>query len=229
MPNITGGSATIDGGVRLAWADPAEFDRARALRLLGPAERARAAGDGACRPARPIPPRADAAARPRRGRRRASRPEEVDGDGRRASAAAPSTGGPALRWPDAAGPPPTRRAWPRAHGLVVAALAPAGRRGRRRRGAAAGVARPRGRAPRGRIADACSAAASRSAVRRWVRAEAVLKADGRGLRVEPGRGRRATGALATRRRRARRAYRIVDRRIEGCLVSVAVVGPVPRP
>ena len=37
------GSLTIDGGVRLAWAHPAEFDRARALHLLGPAERVRAA------------------------------------------------------------------------------------------------------------------------------------------------------------------------------------------
>ena len=62
-------------------------------------------------------------------------------------------------------------------------------------------------------------------MRRWVRAEAVLKADGRGLRVDP-------GAVVVRGALARigdepTPYRIVDRRIAGCLVSVAV-GPVPR-
>ena len=131
-------------------------------------------------------------------------------------------GRPELQWPDAAGPPPNVTL-ASCSGLVVAALAPPG--------VPVGVdVEPRraslGREPM-RRADLAMVLGgpSRSAVRRWVRAEAVLKADGRGLRVDP-------GAVVVRGRLARvggepTPYRIVDRRIAGCLVSVAV-GPVPR-
>jgi len=59
-----------------------------------------------------------------------------------------------------------------------------------------------------------------TAIRRWVRAEAVLKADGRGLRVDPAHV-RFDGDRARLPDRADE-FRLVDRRIDGCLVSVAV-------
>ncbi|RZS68822.1 4'-phosphopantetheinyl transferase [Agromyces ramosus] len=217
---MTGGSGVIGGGVRLAWADPAEFDLARAWRLLAPAEVARATEIAdAARRNRFLLGRmllrdlaADAGGLP---------PERVT-----VTAACERCGGehgrPALRWPDAAGPPPnvTVASCPR---LVVAALAPPGIR--------VGVdVEPRRAPPGHEPARRTELAAvlggpSRSAVRRWVRAEAVLKADGRGLRVDP-------ASVVVRRRLARiggepAPYRIVDRRIADCLVSVAA-GPAPR-
>jgi 4'-phosphopantetheinyl transferase len=220
MPSISGGSGTIGGGVRLAWADPTGFDRARAERLLGPAEAARAAATShAGRRERFLLGRmllrdlaADVGG---------ILPEEVmvTAECDRCGA---EHGRPALRWPDAAGRPPSVSV-ASCSGLVVAALAPSG--------VPVGVDVERRRASPGhepsRRADlaAVLGGSSRSAVRRWVHAEAVLKADGRGLRVD-------AGSVVVRGRVARiggesTPYRIVDRRIAGCLVSVAV-GPVPR-
>ncbi len=211
-PSSRRGSLAIADGVRVGWGRPAAFDRDRALGLLGAAERARAAGLAARRPPRPVPPRADAAARPRRGRgRHAGRA----GRGRRprASAAALEHGRPRLRWPDAAGPAPVGR--PRVVRRAGGRRArPAGRRGRGRRGAAAGGRVPRrggGTARRDR--PTCSAARAARAIRRWVRAEAVLKADGRGLRVEPAHV-RFDGDRARLPDRADE-FRLVDRRIDG--------------
>ena len=218
---MAGGSITIDGGVRLAWADPAEFDRAQARRLLGAAERVRAAGTQ----------RADQRDRFLLGRLLVRclaadiggiGPEEVN-----VTATCERCGReharPRVSWPAAAGPTPSV-SLASCDGLVVAALAPAA--------VAVGVdverPRPTSRAAeaerRGAVADLVGGR-RRTALRRWVRAEAVLKADGRGLRVDP-------GAVVVRGRLARvggepTPYRIVDRRIAGCLVSVAV-GPVPR-
>jgi 4'-phosphopantetheinyl transferase len=206
--------------VRLAWADPTGFDRTRAQRLLGPAEAARAAETAhAGRRDRFLLGRmllrdlaADVGGIP---------PEDVTVTAVCGRCGA-EHGRPSLRWPDAAGPPPSVTVASCA-GLVVAALAPPG--------VPVGVDVEPQRASSGhestRRADLATVlgGSSRSAVRRWVRAEAVLKADGRGLQVDP-------GSLVVRGRLARvggepTPYRIVDRRIAGCLVSVAV-GPVPR-
>jgi 4'-phosphopantetheinyl transferase len=214
------GSGTIGGGVRLAWADPAGFDRARAQRLLGSAEATRAAETAhAGRRDRFLLGRmllrdlaADAAGIP---------PETVTVTAVCGRCGA-EHGRPALLWPDAAGPPPSVTV-ASCSALVVAALAPPG--------VPVGVDVEPQRASAGheptRRADLAVVlgGSSRSAVRRWVRAEAVLKADGRGLRVDP-------GSVVVRGRVARiggepTPYRIVDRRVAGCLVSVAV-GPVPR-
>jgi 4'-phosphopantetheinyl transferase len=219
MPSITGGSGTIDGGVSFAWADPRAFDHARASRLLGDAERVRAAGI------------ADAARRDRflLGRMLLRDLAAVAGGLLREEVRVTAVcarcgaehGRPALRWPDAAGPPPSVSV-ASCPILVVAALAPPG--------VPVGVdVEPRRASPDrepARRADLATVLGgpSRSAVRRWVRAEAVLKADGRGLRVDP-------GSVIVRTRLARiggepTPYRLIDRRIAGCLVSVAV-GPAP--
>jgi 4'-phosphopantetheinyl transferase len=219
---VAGGSLTIDGGVRLAWAHPAEFDRARALRLLGAAERVRAA---------------ETVLAEQRDRFLLGRllvrdlaadagevgPEEVS-----VTATCERCGGehgrPRVSWPDAAGPPPSV-SLASCRGLVVAALAPADVT------VGVDVERPRAATSRTEEAERREAVGDlvggprRTAIRRWVRTEAVLKADGRGLRVEP-------AAVVFARGRAHLEdrpvdYLVLDRRIAGCLVSVAV-GPVPR-
>ena len=215
------GSITIGGGVRLAWAHPADFDRARARRLLGAAERVRAAATE----------RADQRDRFLLGRLLVRdlaadaggiRPEEVN-----VTATCEHCGRehsrPRVSWPAAAGPPPSV-SLASCDGLVVAALAPAA--------VPVGVDVERSRATTSRTAEAERRGAvtdlvggsRRTAIRRWVRAEAVLKADGRGLRVEPA----AVVVADGRAHLADRAvdFLIVDRRIAGCLVSVAV-GSVP--
>jgi 4'-phosphopantetheinyl transferase len=136
-------------------------------------------------------------------------------------------GRPRLRWADAQAPPPTASLASCAH-LVVAAIAPTG--------VAVGVDVEPARMPR--EADAARRRAivellggtPRTAVRRWVRAEAVLKADGRGLRVEPGQvafseARGARDGVTARVLDAPTVYDLADRRIEGCLVSLAVARP----
>ena len=132
-------------------------------------------------------------------------------------------GRPRIEWPDTAGP-----AWSASISscpdLVVAAVAPAG--------AAVGVDVEPGRSAesRGREAERRRAVVeligepTRTAIRRWVRTEAVLKADGRGLRVEPDLVR--FDGTAARLDDRQQVYRVVDRRIDGCLVSVAVAGPI---
>ncbi|GAA1807992.1 hypothetical protein [Agromyces neolithicus] len=223
------GSATLDGGVRLAWANPDEFDRGRALHLLGSTERARAVAT---------------THQGLRDRfllgRMLLRDLAAEAGGMRAEAVEVAAvcercgaehGRPQLRWSDAPAPPPTASLASCAH-LVIAAIAPAG--------ITVGVDVEPARVPR--EADAARRGAivellggtTRTAVRRWVRAEAVLKADGRGLRVEPGRvaftetsggsggsGRRVTARLPD----APTVYDLFDRRIEGCLVSLAVARP----
>jgi 4'-phosphopantetheinyl transferase len=128
-------------------------------------------------------------------------------------------GRPRLRWPDAAGPTPSV-GLASCDGLVVAALGPPE--------VAVGidVERPRATKTRGAEADRRDAVSQllggtrRTAIRRWVRAEAVLKADGRGLRIDPSHV-RFDGDRARLPDRADE-FRLVDRRIDGCLVSVAV-------
>ncbi|KRE31301.1 4'-phosphopantetheinyl transferase superfamily protein [Agromyces sp. Soil535] len=215
--------AAIDGGVRLAWADPAEFDRARALHLLDGPERARAADT------------ADPAARDRfllgrmllrdlAARLGAVRPEEVVVVAR-CERCGGDHGRPRVHWPDASGSPPSV-SLASCSALVIAALAPSG--------IAVGVDVERPRAARSREAETDRRAAvvqllggsRRTAIRRWVRAEAVLKADGRGLRVEPasvvfGRDRAHVPDRPAR-------YRLTDLRIDGCLVSVALARPPVR-
>jgi len=225
---VTPATAEIDGGVRLAWASPDEFDRGRALHLLGRAERTRAvhtantglrdrfllgrmllrdlAADAGGVPAETV---------------------EVTAVCERCGA---EHGRPRLRWSDVPAPPPNASLASCAH-LVVAAIAPAG--------VAVGVDVEPARVPRetdaarrGAIVELLGGS-TRTAVRRWVRAEAVLKADGRGLRVEPGRiafaetsvGRGARGGVTARMPASPTAYEVVDRRIEGCLVSLAVGRP----
>ena len=222
---MTPGSAAIDGGVRLAWASPDEFDRGRALHLLGSAERARAVRT------------ANAGLRDRflLGRM-LLRDLAAEAVGMRAEAVEVAAvcercgaehGRPRLRWSDALAPPPAASLASCAH-LVVAAIAPAG--------VAVGVDVEPARVPR--EADAARRGAivellggtPRTAVRRWVRAEAVLKADGRGLRVEPGQvafseTRGARDGMTARVPDSPTVYHLTDRRIEGCLVSLAVARP----
>jgi len=217
-------STTIDDGVRLAWAYPAAFDRARALRLLDEPERARAALT------------ADAGARDRflLGRMLLRdlaaglggvRPEEVV-VAARCDRCGGHHGRPRVHWPDAAGPAPSV-SLASCPALVIAALAPSG--------IAVGVDVERPRAARSREAESERRAAvvqllggsRRTAIRHWVRTEAVLKADGRGLRAEPasvvfGRDRAHVPDRPAR-------YRLMDLRIDGCLVSVAVARPPVRP
>ena len=213
----TDGSLELDGGVRVRWGRPAAFDRDRALGLLGTAERGRAAGLA----------RDDRLDRFLLGRM-LLRDLAADAGGVRAEQVGVEAvcercglehGRPRLRWPDAAGPAPSV-GLASCDGLVVAALAPPG--------VAVGidVERPRATTTRGAEAERRDAVAHllggprRTAIRRWVRAEAVLKADGRGLRVEPARV-RFDGDRARLPDRADE-FRLVDRRIDGCLVSVAV-------
>lgn len=223
---MTPGSAAIPGGVRLAWANPDEFDRGRALHLLGSAERSRAV-------ATTHPGLRD---RFLLGRM-LLRDLAAEAGGTRPGAVEVTAvcehcgaehGRPRVRWSDVPAPPPTATLASCAH-LVVAAIAPAG--------VAVGVDVEPARVPR--EADAARrraivellGGAPRTAVRRWVRAEAVLKADGRGLRVEPGRvafsndGDR--GGAAAQVPGAPAVYDLIDRRIEGCLVSLAVARPTP--
>ncbi|AWB94412.1 hypothetical protein DCE93_00935 [Agromyces badenianii] len=220
---MAAGAKTIEGGVRVRWAHPDDFDRERALHLLGGAERARAAGtvNGAQRDRfllgrmllRELA--ADVAETGDIG------PGEIE---IRASCerCGAEHGRPSIVWPDAAGPPPLASLASCAE-LVIAAVAPAGSH--------VGVDIERGRAEASRDAEnerrravtRLIGGSSRSAIRRWVRTEAVLKADGRGLRVEP-------GAVSFERGVARiedgsTRYRIIDLRVEGCLVSVAVADP----
>ena len=214
---MAGGSITIDGGVRLAWAHPTEFDRPRALRLLGAAERVRAAELV----------RADQRDRFLLGRLLVRDlaadaggvgPEEVNVTATCARCGR-EHGRPRVSWPDAAGPAPSV-SLASCDGLVVAALAPAD--------VTVGVDVERPRAATSRTGEAERRGAvidlvggpRRTAIRRWVRAEAVLKADGRGLRVEPAAVVFAGGRAHLADRPAH--YRVVDRRIAGCLVSVAV-------
>ena len=222
---MTPGTAAIDGGVRLAWASPDEFDRGRALHLLGSAERARAVRT------------ANVGLRDRflLGRM-LLRDLAAEAGGIPAEAVEVTAvcercgaehGRPRLRWADAQAPPPTASLASCAH-LVVAAIAPTG--------VAVGVDVEPARVPRG--ADAARRRAiveliggtPRMAVRRWVRAEAVLKADGRGLRVEPGQvafseARGARDGVTAHVPDAPTVYDLADRRIEGCLVSLAVARP----
>ena len=166
----------------MGWGRPAAFDRDRALGLLGAAERARAAGLV----------RDDRLDRFLLGRM-LLRDLAADAGGVPAEQVAVEAacercglehGRPRLRWPDAAGPAPSV-GLASCDGLVVAALAPPD--------VAVGidVERPRAATTRGAEAERRDAVAlllggpRRTAIRRWVRAEAVLKADGRGLRVEP--------------------------------------------
>lgn len=216
------GSASIAGGVRLAWANPAEFDRGRALHLLGSAERTRAVRTS------------NVGLRDRfMLGRMLLRDLAAQAGGVRAESIEVTAvcercgaehGRPRLHWPDAAWPPPTASLASCAD-LVVAAIA--------RAGTAVGVDVEPGRVPREADVDRRRAVVEllggtqRSAIRRWVRAEAVLKADGRGLRVEPGRV-----AFDDDRDRASArlpdspiVYDLIDRRIDGCLVSVAVARP----
>ena len=219
------GSASIQGGVRLAWASPDEFDRGRALHLLGSAERARAV----------------ATAHPGlRDRfllgRMLLRDLAAEAGGVRAEAVEVTAvcercgaehGRPRLRWSDAPAPPPTASLASCGH-LVVAAIAPAG--------VAVGIDVEPARVPR--AADAARRHAivelvggtPRTALRRWVRAEATLKADGRGLRVEPGlvaftETRGSRDGVTARVPDAPTVYDVIDRRIGGCLVSLAVARP----
>ena len=225
---MTPGTAAIDGGVRLAWANPDEFDRGRALHLLGSAERARAVRT------------ANAGLRDRfllgrmllrdlAAEAAGMRAEEVEVTAVCERCGA-EHGRPRAAMAGCPGPAPERRASPRARTWWSRRIAPAG--------VAVGVdVEPRASAARGRRgpraarSSSCSAEPPRTAVRRWVRAEAVLKADGRGLRVEPGRiafvergGRRRDGVTA-RVPDSPTVYDLVDRRIEGCLVSLAVARP----
>jgi 4'-phosphopantetheinyl transferase len=212
----TAGSSAIDGGVRVAWGRPAAFDRDRALGLLGAAERARAGVT-----------RDDRLDRFLLGRM-LLRDLAADAGGVQAEQVAVEAacercglehGRPRLRWPDAAGPAPSV-GLASCDGLVVAALAPPE--------VAVGidVERPRAATSRGAEVERRDAVSQllggprRTAIRRWVRAEAVLKADGRGLRVEPAHV-RIDGDRARLPDRTDE-FRLVDRRIDGCLVSVAV-------
>lgn len=225
---MTPGTAVIDGGVRLAWASPDEFDRGRALHLLGTAERARAVRT------------ANIGQRDRflLGRM-LLRDLAAEAGGVRAEVVEVTAvcercgaehGRPRLRWSDAPAPPPTASLASCAH-LVVAAIAPAG--------VSVGVdveparvAREADAARRSAIVELLGGT-PRTAVRRWVRAEAVLKADGRGLRVEPGRiafaeaggGRGARDGVTACVPDAPTVYDLADRRVEGCLVSLAVARP----
>ena len=225
---MTPGIASIDGGVRLAWACPDEFDRGRALHLLGSAERARAVRI------------ANVGLRDRflLGRM-LLRDLAAEAGGLRAESVEVTAvcercgaehGRPRLQWSDAPAAPPTASLASCAH-LVVAAIAPAG--------VAVGVDLEPARVPR--EADAARRRAivellggtPRTAVRRWVRVEAVLKADGRGLRVEPGliafaetrSARGGRGGVTARVPGVPTVYDLVDRRVEGCLVSLAVARP----
>ncbi len=105
------------------------------------------------------------------------------------------------------------------------------RRGARARGNLVGVDAEPAPAPHGDDAARRSdlsrvlGGPQRTAIRRWVRLEAVLKADGRGLRVDPSRV--AFHGSTAHVDDDPAAFRISDRRIAGCLVSVAV-GPAPR-
>ena len=215
------GATALGEGVRLRWAHPARFDREAALRLLGPAERARA-------DATTHSGLRDRFLLGRMLLRELAagtvgiRPEDV-------RIAAPCDrcgaehGKPLIEWTGSAGPPPSASLSSCAD-LVVAAVAPAG--------TAVGVdAEPArfgrshvGEAERRRAVAGLIGGPTRTAIRRWVRAEAVLKADGRGIRVEPGRV-RFDGDSAHLDDRST-GYRLVDRRIGGCLVSVAVADPL---
>lgn len=207
----------------MRWARPDGFDRERALHWLGPAERARADAtlhDGLLDRfllgrmlLRELAAEAGGI-----------RPEEVRILARCERCGA-EHGRPRIEWPDSTGP-----AWSASLSscpdLVVAAVAPAG--------IAVGVDVEPGRAagPRGREAERRGAVVeligepSRTAIRRWVRTEAVLKADGRGLRVEPGVVR--FDGPAARLDDRPQEFRVIDRRIDGCLVSVAAAGPIRR-
>jgi 4'-phosphopantetheinyl transferase len=211
--------AIADTGVRMRWARPVGFDRERALRWLGPAERTRAdsISHGGLRDRfllgrmllREVAAEAGGI-----------RPEEVRIVATCALCGA-EHGRPRIEWPDSAGP-----AWSASLSscpdLVVAAVAPAG--------TAVGidVEPDRGAESRDREVERRRAVVeligepSRTAIRRWVRTEAVLKADGRGLRVEPDLV-RFDGTTAHLDDRPQ-VYRVVDRRIDGFLVSVAVAG-----
>ena len=213
--------AFADTGVRMRWARPDGFDRERALRWLGCAERARADATlhGGLRDRfllgrmliREVAAEAGGI-----------RPEEIRIVATCARCGA-EHGRPRIEWPDSAGP-----AWSASLSscpdLVVAALAPAD--------TAVGVdvepdrsAESRDReAERRRAVVELIGEPSRTAIRRWVRTEAVLKADGRGLRVEPDLVR--FDGTAARLDDRPQVYRVVDRRIDGCLVSVAVAGPI---
>ena len=212
-----------DTGVRMRWARPHTFDRERALRWLGPAERARVN-------AMPHDGLRDRFLLGRMLLRELAaeaggiRPEEVRIVARCARCGA-EHGRPRIAWPDPAGP-----AWSASLSscpeLVIAVVAPAG--------IAVGVDVEPGRAagPRSRETERRGAvvgligAPSGTAIRRWVRTEAVLKADGRGLRVEPGLVR--FDGTAARLDDRPQEFRLIDRRIDGCLVSAAAAGPIRR-
>lgn len=213
--------AIADTGVRMRWARPDGFDRERALRWLGSAERARAE-------ATPHDGLRDRFLLGRMLLREvAARAGGIPAEEIRIVATCARCGAehgrPRIEWPDSAGP-----AWSASLSscpdLVVAAVAPAG--------AAIGVdvepdrsAESRGREAERRMAVVeLIGEPSRTAIRRWVRTEAVLKADGRGLRVEPALVR--FDGTAARLDDRSQVYRVVDRRIDGCLVSVAVAGPI---
>ncbi len=217
---MTVGATTIDGGVRLRWAHPDEFDRGRALHLLGTAERARAVGTspGGLRDRFLL---GRMLLRELAAEVGGVRPDEV-GVAATCERCGAEHGRPRLVWPDAAGPPPLA-SLASCGDLVVAAVAPAGiavgidvepRRAGESRNAEAGRRRA--------VADLIGGP-RRTSIRRWVRIEAVLKADGRGLRVAPSAVAFDDGGARIADRSA--SYRIIDRRIDGCLVSVAVAAP----
>ncbi|GAA1769098.1 4'-phosphopantetheinyl transferase family protein [Agromyces humatus] len=226
MPPLTPRSAGLDEGVRLAWANPDDFDRGRALHLLGNAERARAVAtthpglrDRFLLGRMLLRDLAAAAGGMR------SEAVEVTAACERCGA---EHGRPRLRWSDVASKPPAASLASCGH-LVVAVIAPAG--------VAVGVDVEPARVPR--EADTARRRAivellggtPRTAVRRWVRAEAALKADGRGLRIEPGRivfeTRGSRDGVTAHLPGTATVYDLIDRRIEGCLVSVAVARPTP--